>query len=525
VPLKRLLKWKPSVALALLFAAQLGYLLFRSAELYGRFELTDDFATYANAWLQIAHGNLNPIDTIALPNYPFIDSHLELAMWPLSLAYLLVPSPFFLLVLQDLAVVASEAIVVSWTLALARSRRLPSSVASSLPFLAALIFVFNPFVYEAAFFDFHTEVVSIPLILATGYCAWCGRWVWAWLFAAAALLFGNVAATYVVAVGVSIALVGGSRLHSRGVGRLHGVGIALAGLALLVASSLSGTDLGVGFAANYSYLAHLKAGQTAGLSTVVAGILSHPSTPIHVLHSRLGALFRYPASAGFLGLVSPLGLPAAAVALLSSGLNSWPGFIQPHASFQNLVAVYFLVLGTGDIFSWALSLLLRSPAPAATLARNRSRFRATTTAGAALVAGSCALLVPVALMAKTWLPDATSFWFSVSQPAANRLHAILTKTPPDAEVIASQGVIGRFAGRRALYPFLTPGQSFPIASSTVMFVLSPDQGLEVAPPTATIAAAKYLAHLPGARLVESGSGVVAYLWHPSHAVHKVSFPT
>jgi len=54
-----------------------------SAVLYRHFSLTPDFAQYHQAWYLIAHGDLNPYDTVG--NFAFWQNHAEFIMWPLAL--------------------------------------------------------------------------------------------------------------------------------------------------------------------------------------------------------------------------------------------------------------------------------------------------------------------------------------------------------------------------------------------------------------------------------------------------------
>ena len=75
--------------------------------LYRRFSLTPDFAQYQQAWYLIAHGHLNPYDTMG--SFVFWQNHGEFVMWPLALLYWVWPHGITLLWLQDTAVVGAEA--------------------------------------------------------------------------------------------------------------------------------------------------------------------------------------------------------------------------------------------------------------------------------------------------------------------------------------------------------------------------------------------------------------------------------
>jgi len=82
------------IVLALQFA---GFLCW-STLLYRRFSLTPDFAQYHQAWYLIAHGNLDPRDTLG--RFPFWQNHAEFMLWPMSLLYWVWPHCVDLLWLQ-----------------------------------------------------------------------------------------------------------------------------------------------------------------------------------------------------------------------------------------------------------------------------------------------------------------------------------------------------------------------------------------------------------------------------------------
>jgi hypothetical protein len=77
-----------------------------SMVLYQHFALTPDFAQYQQAWYLIAHGHLNPYDTVG--NFAFWQNHGEFIMWPLALLYWVSPGGVGLLWLQDAGVVGAE---------------------------------------------------------------------------------------------------------------------------------------------------------------------------------------------------------------------------------------------------------------------------------------------------------------------------------------------------------------------------------------------------------------------------------
>src|SRR5882724_2195716 len=88
-----------------------------SATLYRHFSLTSDFAQYQQAWYLIAHGHLNPYDTVG--NFTFWQNHAEFIMWPVALLYWVFPHGVLLLWLQDAGVVGAEMVAFLWLCELA----------------------------------------------------------------------------------------------------------------------------------------------------------------------------------------------------------------------------------------------------------------------------------------------------------------------------------------------------------------------------------------------------------------------
>ena len=90
-----------------LLGLQLVGMLFFSAAQYHRYNLTNDFAAYFQAWTAIGRGNLDPFRyLLAVP--VLAERPRGLLMWPLALGYWVYPHTVTLLWLQDLAVVGSE---------------------------------------------------------------------------------------------------------------------------------------------------------------------------------------------------------------------------------------------------------------------------------------------------------------------------------------------------------------------------------------------------------------------------------
>jgi hypothetical protein len=111
----------------------------------------------------------------------------------------------------------------------------------------------------------------------------------------------------------------------------------------------------------------------------------------------------------------------------------------------------------------------------------------------------------------------------VSSPAAATLAAVQARIPASAEVIASQGVVGRFSGRADVHELAHTG-STPITSRDVWFVITPSAGVELEPVASALALIGKLAGPLHATLVAHGHGVWAFRWRPPPGVRTLRIP-
>jgi uncharacterized membrane protein len=189
------------------FGFQLLFLLANSLRIYHRFALTQDFASYYQAWFLIAHGHFSPYDSIF--GMPFLKSHFELLLWPLFLIYWLYPHGVTLLWLQDLAMVGAEIVALLWALD-AMDRHpdlgLPPRVVASAGMVALL--VLNPWFYRSAAFDFHLEAFATLFAVLAARNMYGGRHPRALLWVAVLLLCGDLGGLYAAGLGLSAILSG-----------------------------------------------------------------------------------------------------------------------------------------------------------------------------------------------------------------------------------------------------------------------------------------------------------------------------
>jgi hypothetical protein len=492
------------VAGCVVFGLQAAALIAWSRHLWSRFDLTNDFATFSQAWNQIGTGHLNPYETTFPYNYPhygypFWQSHFELMMWPLALLRAVGASAFSLLVVQDLAIAGLGLVAFRLGLELLQTHWGPGVAGGPVVALGLLVaLLVTPWTYWAASFDFHFQP------LGAFFLALCARDVWngkrrAWWWAAAVLLCGDVAASYLIGLGLAAALAGKPT-------RRTGWMLIGAGIVWILFVIAIGSGKGSSLAGNYGYLAHVRISTGLGASAaVVVGVLRHPSGVVSVLHSRWSQIYKFIAGSGTIGAVSALGFGIGLVVLVPNALNQSGVFIGATAAFQNLVGVIFMTVGAVTVLTWILP-----------------RKRGLLTA---VVVGTAAL-VQVIVVSIQWIPQIPSNFAVVNTPTAEQLTAALTHIPDDAQVVVSQGVIGRFGSRTYVYPFLdsfSDGQTIPVRARTVAFVFVPNGGLELATPTQTQAAIVKVRNKLHGQEISSGPDVTVFLWHPPVGTTSLTF--
>lgn len=486
------------------FALQAATLIGWSRHLWSRFDLTNDFATFSQAWNQIGTGHLNPDESTFAYYYPhygysFWQSHLELMMWPLALLRTFGLSAFSLLVVQDLALAGFGLVAFRFGLELLNRNWGPHLAGGPVVALGLLVaLLVTPWTYWAASFDFHFQPI------AAFFLALCARDVWngkrrAWWWVVAVLLCGDVAASYLIGLGMAAVLSGRST-------RRMGWKLIASGLVWILFVIAIGSGKGSSLAGNYGYLAHVSNSSGLGATVAVAfGILRHPSMVISVLHTRWSEMYKFIAASGTIGAVSALGFSLALVILVPDALNQSAVFIGATAGFQNLVAVIFMTVGVVTVLTWVLP---------------RRHGLAL-----AVLLGS-ASLIQVIVVSIQWIPRIPSNFAVVGASTAQQLARAQVQIPTNAEVVVSQGVIGRFGSHRFVYPFLdgfADGQTVPIDTGVVAFVFVPKGGLELATPAQTNAAIALVRNQLHAEPIPAGPNVTAFLWHPPPGTRSIRF--
>jgi predicted membrane protein DUF2079 len=459
-----------------------------SAIVFNRYALTFDYAVYHQGWYQIAHGNLDPYDSPQ--QCAFWQIHGELIFWPLALLYWVWPHDLMLLWIQDFAVVASEAVAFTWICEIAGRRRADGR-AALLAVVGLVLLVANTWIWQVVAWDYHTEPVLVALLIPLiRDLANNRRRALAWV--PPLLLCGDVAATYLIGVGL------GTVLANRK-SRVRGLLVAGAGALSFIIIDLVHANLGSGHGlTTYAYLAGEPAGATLGIGALITGILTHPWIVVRIMAAKAADIWANLAPSGLLGACYVPLMPIAIIVLLESHLS--PGLLFAEPGLQNHALYIIVPVGTVAILAWL-----------------RQRHQITALVLACLVAAQALTWAAV------FMPKVPGEWLRVPAGAVSTLSAVQPMIPPDAEVIASQGISGRFSNRTNIFPIMGAG-SIPVHGET-WFIIAPIAGIEI---ESTAAAMAFIGQLAGplrATLVTQANGVWVFRWKPPAGTTAINLPS
>lgn len=480
-----------SIGPSMLFIAEWFALIVLSIIQYRHFALTLDFSYYHQAWYLIAHGELNP--NMLIDGSPFYKNHLELFLWLMAPLYWLWPHSFWLLVAEDTGIAGASWVAWLWIRSMVEGAREISRRVRGMALTVALILLLvNPWMIQAITFPFHFEDLTALFLIAAAWSFYRDKNTWGWVWTAAVISTGNVSMTYVVALGISLVLMD----HGR---RRRGwVAIGLGLFAFLAASHL-GVNLGAAIpaATGSSRATHATHHNLlSGASGLLVGLLLHPGAIFKALFPHRLNIYANLAPEGFLGLFTPWGFPIALVVLLENNLPAFVNFTLP--GFQSFPMYPFLIVGSAQVLLWVL---------------RRRRWLG--------VLLSLGLAVNVAGWAYVWTPHIvpSALESGISPQAASVLQQLRRTIPPSSEVVASQGIIGRFAGRKA-YDVFQP--SIPLVRHRVFFIVSPYQGIDLASATAELQRIVALERLPNIRLLTNSARIWAFSWNPPHGMKTLT---
>lgn len=467
--------WALLFARALLGAQFVWFVGFSWVEFH-RGALTRDFSMYNQATWMIAHGHIDPYDTVmALRVWR---NNGEFILWPLSLLTYLPPEGQWLLWAQDVAVVATGWVAVAWAAEVFRGKA--RSEYSSGVLLAAILWVANPQVYATAAFDVHTEVFGACFAVLAGRELWRGRTRRAWCWLTLVLGCGFVTSSYAVALG-AVVLVSGRGISRARAGRRVGGAMIVVALGWMTLLEMLHGNLASGLASKYGYL---DGGGHIGLLQIATGALWHPSRVFRQLWVDRNYLWTNLAPSGLLGLLTPWGLFMSMPVTFADALVGGTNFYAS-VGFQNFPAFAFVVFGTVVIFGRLVSTL------------------SSKWLGGALV--GCVLLW-AGTSGGTTLATYPSYWLAVSPRAARVLTQVRARIPAGAEVIASQGISGWFSSRTDVQVVMGLPYEVAMDGRAVYFVLSPTAGLQTTSAANTLALRSWLVRR-GARVLVDRDGV------------------
>ena len=504
-----------------LFALQLVALFLWSALLYSRFAITHDGAEVLQILYQTAHGHLTAYSTI--DRYPGWQDHFTVMYWPLSLVSLMPPHGLMVMWLQDAAMVAAEVVAFLWIRHVvmglvhrpAGGDGADGTDALPAPWWPALllalgcfVLVANPWTYWALSWDIHLEPFAAPFVLAAAFDFSRGRNRRAWLWVVLTMLWGDVTATWVVGLGLSalvaaVATEPERRRLVRTAGKLIG-----AGLGWLVFATIVGGDKGSFIVASSGYVPG-AAGTHASLvvrwSRLLTGTLGHPAQALRTLASHWINVSGVVGPAGWVGILTAWTFGVPLVIIIENNVSGFGSGVFSNPGYQSAPVFGFSAVGLVIIVAWAVRRW-----------HVRARWAQVI---AAVLALNCLVWAAV------WIPQDKSDWLRISSTQAGVLSRALDRIPPQDEVVASQGIVGRFADRADVYDLAGGAtSSVPVTGSTVWFVVAPNVGIETQPVNGAQGAVATLESFLKADLVSQGGGIWVFRWHRPTSVHTLVFP-
>jgi hypothetical protein len=479
--------WSPrertQLTLALIGAlVQLGVLLAYSLSRYQHFDLSEDYAILNQSSYLIAHGHLDPFNTIY--HDVFWRDQFNLIAWPLALLRVLVPSGFVLLALQALALCAT-ALVISWfVIRLVGQQDWPAWLNWSVVGAMALAIFLDPWLYEADSFDVHFQTIAALTLVVMVISFAIGRRKLGWVMAVLTLACGTGLIFLVLGVGLGFLLC---------IRNFRSLGAKLSLLALfwLAADLVLHAHQGTSIAASYGYLAQ-NGTESSSLLMIMNGLVTHPALPLHVLATRKVPILQLIGEGGLAGMLYPPAGLAALIGILVNGLQLSPAFIAINSGgFQNIPEVSLLLVGTAVVGVWIINDLR---ARLSHRVRRLSEILAVVTVLGGLALGAYEARFDLTI---------PSSWLTTPPSTASLLASV--RVPAREQVISSIGVVGRFSSRQAVMATFDL-QDYQVCSPTVVIVLVTDNGYSgVAAPTASYVAG--LERDPHARVLAVGAGV------------------
>jgi len=477
----------------LVFGLQLVGMVLWSTLLYNRWGATWDYAIRYQAWWGIAHGHLDPY--VSVVNRYFWQDHFELIDWPLAPLSRLWGGGLWPLWIQDLMVFGGEIGALYLVVDAVRRPNWPSRLIPWVSVaLVTLLLVANPWIYDSISFDFHYQSVGAACFamlacreMIRGRTGRLALWV------GLCLACGDIAGTYLAAVGIGGILAGRAS-------RRRGAALLAVGAWWFVLVSLLGGGQGSSFVKHYGYLGGSSGTGHLGVGGLARGFLLHPLRVVGQLWQARADLWAYAVSSGGLGLFSPL---AALPVLVLFESGSGQGTSLRSIAYENFGVLLFTAPLTVLVLA-SITRQLWHGWVATHLPRAGTRWLRSPRLPLALAA---VIAVNALVWAAVWIPQVPVQWLRTPPATASALDRVDSMIPPDAEVVASQGVVGRLADRQWLYDVAGGIAGFPLHTPDTYFVLVPYAGIETASVELQLSMIGQLAGPLHATLLSSAGGV------------------
>ena len=464
-------RW-PRIAITLVTLLALAFVIYFTAYAWATFDAflanAEDMGIMDQALWNTLHGATlhqticNSIsDTNCLGDVSRFAIHFEPIMLPLSLLYLLAPTPKALMLLQAV-VVAGGVFPVYWI----ACRRLSSPLAG---LIFATGYLLYPALQSAVMFDFHAVTLSMAFLLFAIYFMLTRNNVGLVIACVLALSTKEEIPLDILMLGLAILIF--QRRRKMGLGLIL-LSLAWLAMALVVMRHFSPVGHSP-TATRYGYLGENPAQAALYLATHPINLLRDQM----LAHGGLEYLNRMLGAFSFLGLASPLALalclPALMINLLSSSQSM---HIGAHQYSAEVVPFMLFAAISGVAVLWRASRLLRPHASLAIrrlgdLARRgdddempRLRLRLRLPALSAirapraflvllLVVTLAGIVVQQRLVNFSNLPQVT-FWAWPTATAHSELaDSVVALIPPDASVCAQNTLVPHLSQRRFIYQY------------------------------------------------------------------------
>lgn len=457
---------------------QLAIMFAWSTLLYNRFALTWDFSQYQQGIWEIHHGYWNPPDT-SLRGGLWGNSG-QIIFWLLALVTWFTRQGILLLYLQDIFVVATEAVVILWAYEIITDKLDKKSMwKPGLVALCAFILVANPWNYWTISWDIHSEPFCTIFCVLAARALYYNRWKSLAGWSLLTITGGMVECEYILALGI-LALTLGKKTRRPGIYLMIG-GLFWFGMldfVLHAATSIPPPGQVYGYLTNAPYN-----GQGLTLQQIVLKVAEHPGRVFVQLWIERSNVFAVLSAGGLIGIFNRWGFFLPIATILTNTLSRAFAI----TAFQNFPAFAFLTIGTIMIL---VSMLNKR--------RKVSRFVPLMSA---IIAINCLLWSII------WIAPVKDQWLRTSDSAATILTQALHEIPSGDEVVASQGVAGRFSKRINVFIPLVGDWNVPLYGKTVWWILTSQQGIELASPALTNGVLGTLANKMHAQLMLHGGNI------------------